>query len=439
MLLLWRVVRKHRSSSRRVYPSGADGGDEPNTVRHDICACPLTAEVAVGGREMEILKQRESAEPKLQGLKYFRMLGPLLQRLHDAGTQRDRAGNRSLFLDHYAALLVLLYVNPTLSTLRSLEKASGLRRVRRAIGCTRVSLSSLSEAARVFDADLLQPLVAELAGRLPSQRCPREEVWLRELTAVDGTLLHALPKMAWALWVDDQHRAAKVHLHFEILKGAPVQATITGGNANEKEVLHGQLQSGRFYVLDAGYVKYELFQAILDHGSSFVVRLGTQPLEEALEERPLTEAARQAGVVSDRRVRLGSASRGGVLRQLLRIVAVVIQGRDGPQTLRLVTDRLDLPAELVALAYRYRWQIELFFRWFKCVLGCRHLVSHSANGVRLQVYVALIVSLLISLWTGHKPTKRTLEMIQHYLNGWAEWDELRAHIQSLPKHGELRS
>ena len=85
--------------------------------------------------------------------------------------------------------------------------------------------------------------------------------------------------------------------------------------------------------------------------------------------------------------------------------------------LRLVTNRLDLPAEVVALAYRFRWQIELFFRWFKCVLGCRHLVSTSANGVRLQVYVALIVSLLISLWTGHKPTKRTLEMIQHYING----------------------
>jgi IS4 transposase len=183
---------------------------------------------------------------------------------------------------------------------------------------------------------------------------------------------------------------------------------------------------------DAGYVKYALFQAILDAGSSFVIRLGCQPVEEVLEERPLSDAARAAGVVADRLVRLGSPSRGGALQQPVRIVEVVVQGRDGPQTLRLVTDRLDLPAEVVALAYRYRWQIERFFRWFKCVLGCRHLLSTAANGVRIQVYVALIVGLLISLWTGRKPSKRTLEMIQLYLGGWASWKELWAHITSLP-------
>lgn len=373
---------------------------------------------------------------KLQGLKYFRMLGPLLQRLHDAGVARDRAGKRCLFFDQYAALLVLLYLNPTLSSLRSLRKASTLRQVQRALGCARASLGSLSEAARVFDATLLEPLIAELADRLPARPRNADEAMLQGLTAVDGTLLHALPQMAWALWVDPQHRAAKVHLQFEVLKGAPVHAALTAGNANEKEVLQSQLEAGRFYVLDAGYVKYELFQAILDHGSSFVVRLGCTPTETVLEERSLPSAAQAAGVVSDRVVRLGSARRGGVLRQPLHIVEVVIQGRRGPQTLRLVSNRLDLPAELVALAYRYRWQIEPFFRWFKCVLGCRHLVSASPNGVRIQVYVALIVSLLISLWTGHKPSKRTLEMIRHYLSGWAEWDELCAHIQSLPKHPE---
>ena len=53
------------------------------------------------------------------------------------------------------------------------------------------------------------------------------------------------------------------------------------------------------------------------------------------------------------------------------------------------------------------YNIELFFRWIKCVLGCRHLLSPTANGVRMQVYVALIASLLISLWVERAPTKRT--------------------------------
>jgi IS4 transposase len=61
----------------------------------------------------------------------------------------------------------------------------------------------------------------------------------------------------------------------------------------------------------------------------------------------------------------------------------------------LVTDRLDLEAELVALAYRYRWSVDLFFRWLKSILGCRHWLSESAAGVAIQVYVALIASVLL--------------------------------------------
>lgn len=97
----------------------------------------------------------------------------------------------------------------------------------------------------------------------------------------------------------------------------------------------------------------------------------------------------------------------------------------------LVTNRLDLDADLIALAYRYRWTVELFFRWFKCILGCRHLLSQSENGVQLQVSMALIASLLISLWVGRAPTKRTYELFCFYLSGWASTQEVLAHIQRL--------
>ena len=98
----------------------------------------------------------------------------------------------------------------------------------------------------------------------------------------------------------------------------------------------------------------------------------------------------------------------------------------------LVTDRMDLPAETVALLYRYRWQIELFFRWFKCVLGCKHLLSESPDGLTIQIYAALIATLLIILWTGRKPSHRLLTMVGLYLQGWAEADELMAFVARLP-------
>jgi len=104
---------------------------------------------------------------------------------------------------------------------------------------------------------------------------------------------------------------------------------------------------------------------------------------------------------------------------------------DADYPMLLVTDRMDLSAETIALIYRYRWQIELFFRWFKCILGCSHLLSLSENGVSIQVYCALIASMLITLWTGRKPTKRTFEMLCYHFMGWADDEELFDHIEKL--------
>jgi hypothetical protein len=372
----------------------------------------------------------------IQGLKYFRLLGPLLDRLRGDAAARDHAGNRRLFFDQYTGLLLLAFFSPILSSLRGLQQASGLAKVQKLLGCERAALGSLSEAGRVFDPALLRAIIGDLAAEAAPLLQGREAEALRGLTAVDGTVLAALPKMAWALWRSDE-RALKMHLHFDVLKGAPCDATVTCANGSEIEELRATLQAARFYVIDRGYAEYQLFQDVIDAKSSFVGRIRDNAVWSVVEERPLSDAARAAGVRSDRVVRLGCAKSGTVLRQPLRVVEVDTgktdsQGR--PEVLLLATDRLDLDAELVALAYRFRWTVELFFRWFKCILGCRHLLSTSQNGVTIQLYVGVIASLLISLWTGKKPTKRTLEMLQFYFAGWASLDELQTHIEGLANH-----
>jgi Transposase DDE domain len=370
----------------------------------------------------------------IKGLKYFKLLQPLFARLHDVGTERDRAGNRQLFFDQYASLILLFFFNPTLSSLRALQQASCLDKVQKKLGCPRTSLGSLSEAARVFDAEALQAIVGELAQQALPLQAGKDAELLRGLTAVDGSLLPALPKMAWALWVDEEHRAAKLHLHFDVFKGVPCHATVTEGNGNEKKELRAALQSGRLYVIDRGYAEYQLFQDIIDAKSSFIGRIRDNAVYEVVEERPLSADARQAGVVRDCVVNLGCEQSGSVFKQPLRIVAVATgktdsQGR--PEVLLLASNCLDLDAAWIALGYKYRWTVELFFRWFKCILGCQHLLSTCQNGVTIQVYLALIASLLIVLWTGHKPSKRTFEMLCLYFMGWASEAELTAHLRSL--------
>ncbi len=372
----------------------------------------------------------------IKGLKYFRILQPFLQRLHDAGTERDRAGNRKLFFDQYGALLLLYFFSPILTSLRAIQQATTLRKVQKRLGCARVSRGSLSEASHVFDADLLQEIIGELAAQALPLQVGKEAEALQGLTAADGSLLPALPKMAWALWVDDEHRAAKLHLQFDVLKGVPSAATITAGNDSERDQLRAGLQPGRLYAIDRGYAEYQLFQDIIDAQSGFIGRVRDNAVYKVVEERSLSAEAQQAGVLRDRVVWLGCAQSGAVLRQPLRLVEVATgktdaQGR--PETLLLASDRLDLDASLIALGYKYRWTIELFFRWFKRILDCRHLLSTCQNGVAIQAYVAVIASLLISLWTGRKPTKRTFEMLCHFFSGWASEEELHAHLEKLEK------
>jgi hypothetical protein len=366
----------------------------------------------------------------LQGFKYFRLILPLLDRLQHIGTERDQAGNRQLFYDEYVALLLLYFFNPVVTSLRALQQATDIDKVQKLLGVRRYSLGSLSEATGVFSAEPLREILRELASQAVPLEHGRDADALRGLTAVDGTLLHALPRMAWALWVNDQHRAAKLHLHFEVFKSAPVAARVTPAAGSEPDQLRHMLESGRLYVVDRGYMDYQLFLDILDAGSSFVARVKENAAFTAAEEHSLADAARAAGVVRDVVVvRLGTDHHKDVADRPLRLVIVRRRKLDGtPEELWLLTDRSDLPAELVALAYRYRWLIELFFRWFKCILGCRHLLAQDANGVAIQVYVALIASLLITLWTGSKPNKRTWEMIQFYLQGWATLEELERHL-----------
>jgi len=365
----------------------------------------------------------------LQGFRYLDAFGGLFEALR--GCAIDPSRNRQLFYDQYAALLLLYFFNPTLTSLRGLQQATTLEKVQKRLGVRSTALGSLSEAAAVFDPELLRPIVAELAGRAVPVVTGREAEALRGLTAVDGSLLPALPRMAWALWQGGDSKAAKMHVHFDVLKAVPLDATVTPAACSELEQLHATLRAGRLYVLDRGYAGYWLLRAILDAGSSFVVRVQENVAYAVAQERPLSAAAKAAGVARDVVAqRLGTEHHRDEVGQPVRLIWARREGEPADEWV-LCTDRLELDAELVVLAYRYRWWVELFFRWLKCILGCRHLLSEGQRGVTIQVYVALIASLIISLWTGHKPAKRTYEMCCHYFSGWASAEEMKAHIDKL--------
>jgi len=398
-------------------------------------------------------KRDEITEREITGLKYFDKLAPLLERLHDDGCARDRAGNRELHYDQYCLLILLYLFNPVVTSLRGLQQASELAKVQKKLGCSRASLGSLSESAGVFDPARLQEIIAELGTELqPHSRDPRLSGVAGAITAVDGTLLSALPKLMAASCRKQATGSGlvkwRLHTHFEVDRYVPTRIEVTpngGGEHDERSVLERTIESDRTYVMDRGYAKFALFNRIVAANSGYVCRLRDNSAYTVLETKRLTDADRALNVLSDQLVELGSQRKVDARPDhSIRLLEIRTSphtsrgkykgGSTGPASdaiLRIATILLDVPAEVIALIYIYRWTIEIFFRFFKHVLGCRHLLSHSQRGIEIQAYCAIIACMLISLWTGRKPTLRTYEMICFYFAGLASAEELLAHIARL--------
>ena len=327
-------------------------------------------------------KRSAIREEGVQGLKYFRKLWPLFERLHEVGCQRDKAGNRALFMDQYCSLVLLFLFNPCVRSLRALQQASELKNVQRKLGCSRASLGSLSEATDVFDPERLRQIIGTLAAEVKPSRDRSDDLVKHVVTAVDGSVVETLSTIAEAAYLKtkngDSRSAWRLHTHFEVDRGVPTRIDVTsgknGGKNDEKNVLRAHLEADHCYLMDRWYAQFTLFNEIHKRGSSYVCRIRDNSRYEVVQERPLSEAARAAGVLSDAVVTLGAtsspAARPDHPIRLVQVVCTPHQktggrkgGTAGPPSdgvLRIATNLLDPPAEIIAELYRERWTIEVY-------------------------------------------------------------------------------
>jgi len=243
------------------------------------------------------------------------------------------------------------------------------------------------------------------------------------VSAVDATLWEALPRMAWAIWRTQSktQRAVKLAVKFHVLAQVPQLPVVAPGKTCERKLWRQQWRAGDFYVADRYYAEdYGIFDELAQAVCSYIIRLRDEAVVNWEQELPLSAADRAAGVVRDGWARLGCRKH----YRSRRVRVVEVQTAKG--LIRLVSDcgPERLSAELIARLYRQRWEVELFFRWIKCTLGCRHWLAESPRGVTIQVYLALMAAVLLQLYVGERPNKRMLELIQLYLSGIARLDEL---------------
>jgi Transposase DDE domain len=398
----------------------------------------------------------------IRGMKQLRRVAGLLSSVHDVGCERDKAGNRELHFDDYVLLILIYLFNPLIDSVRTLQQVADLPEVRKRLGIARFSLGSFSESCRVFEPAMLQQVVDQLAqGLRPVGRHELLGQLPGTLTLVDSTVLHTLCTVAEAMFLplaDGRYRHAwRLHLHLDVDHHVPSKWELTDprntGKSDEKSVLRRNLAAGHTYVMDrwgtpaeyrrGPYAQFTLWNDIKAAGSNYVCRVRDNSAYHVLHDRPLNPAAVDAGVISDQIVHIGlskkPSERADHPTRLVCVRCTPHQkrgkghkkggGQTGPTSdgvLRIVTDLLDVPAEVIAFLYQYRWTIEVFFRFLKQILGCRHLLSTRREGVQIQIYAAVICCLMLNTLTGRKPTKWMVTLMALYLQGLAsEQDVLR--------------
>ena len=397
----------------------------------------------------------------LRGMKQLRRVAGLLSSLHTAGCDRDKAANRELHFDDYVLLILLYLFNPLIDSMRVLQKVSELPEVQSRLGIKRFSLGSFSESCRVFDPAMLQEVVDQLAkDLLPVQRQTLLKELPGKLTRVDSTVIQTLCTVAEAMFLplgDGHHTHAwRLHLQLDVDHHVPGAWEITepknSGRSDEKSVLRRGLAAGHTYVMDRWYAQFTLWNDIKSAGSSYVCRVRDNSVYEVIENRPLDQPAKDAGIISDQIVSMGLSKKPGERADHpTRLICVTCTphqkrgkgkrhgvGQTGPTsdgTLRIATDLLDVPAYIVAFLYGYRWTLEVFFRFFKQTLGCRHLLSTRIEGVQIQVYAAVICCLMLNSLTGKKPSKWMVTLMSLYLQGLASEDDVLRELNKPDNTG----
>jgi hypothetical protein len=375
------------------------------------------------------------------GATHIRSLERIIEELHE----KNAHGNRELFLDDVFVAYLLAFFNPALRTLRTLEDFSQTRQAQKHLSIGKLCKSTLSDFNKLADPTRLQPILDHLRRHVLKPGQAKDAGPLsalhRQILAVDGTFLKAAAAVTWAIRRRGSKTGARLDVHVNVDTWLPELIVIPENGEGEAKTALNTITPGAIHIYDRGIFSFELIEAHPPKKADFVMRVREPGLRvpklETVATRELTQEARDAGVISDRLVRLVGSDHRKPPNMVLREV-VIIPADDPKNPVYLLTTLLDLDASIIGLLYRHRWQIELFFRWMKSYARFDHLISHNREGVLLNFYVAVIGVTLMYLHTGHRPSKYLFIMLGMVANGSASLEEVMPILRERERQSQMQ-
>jgi hypothetical protein len=232
--------------------------------------------------------------------------------------------------------------------------------------------------------EVFEKLYAKTAKHLPKGHAE-----LGDLTLIDGSLIDAVFSMYWADYRDDSKKA-KTHIGFDLNRGIPKKIFLTDGKGAERPFVEQILAPGDTGVTDRGYQSHQLFDALQAAFKHFICRIKASTEKTVIR---INYVEPGSIVFYDAIVLLGSAACNQTKTEV-RLVGYRVAGVN----YWIATDRHDLTAEQIAFAYKLRWNIEIFFGWWKRHMKVYHLISRSKYGLMIQMLAGLITYILLAIY-----------------------------------------
>lgn len=301
---------------------------------------------------------------------------------------------RKFSIISYLWFLVVVQLDNTIESLDDLIKLKWLT-LRKELGfpdaSPPVTKQALSKRNTKIPVKILEEIFKSLAGRAGRVLTGELYKGLYLLEILDTTTLDLVARLI-SKFPGATNKARKImkaqarlHLDYNLIKGIPGAVVITEGRTNEKrkaKKLMRRHKGAVIFIIDLGYWCYEFFNEIHQRGSYFVSRLRADCRAKKIKKLGkgdwLVEIPQKGGSRK---------------KNIYRLVSIKIEGERRYYLTNLL-DREEFPVEEVATIYKWRWTIEIFFRDLKYVLRLTRFISYTPNGIKIQIYVALITYIL---------------------------------------------
>ena len=353
---------------------------------------------------------------KVDAVWFHRIVKPISQLLDEQQITIEHDSAVKLVFEKFLTLLLYFYLKG-IDTLRSLITELKSNQDIDKIGLFLVGLSTIHDAFHRYSLVLFQNIYCQLLRTLPINEIEEFKEFGR-LIISDGSIFRMAINDFWADF-RDQSKALKLHLQFELNQMLTTCFCVTSANSDERKILATQLEPAVTYIADRGYLCFNFFFQIVEKGAFFIIRSRknlTYQIKQPLAVQLIDAVQYLFFHVTDELVVFKADHHQQCYRR--------ISFRTHETLFVLITNRFDLSTYQIIRLYAFRWQIELFFRFFKRALNAIHLINHSQNGVTIQFYVILIVNLLL--------IRFKQQQLQQYL-----FDQKQNHSNSLQNMGSV--